>query len=738
MTVPFEGRRIGPYEITARIGAGGMGEVYLARDTRLDRAVAIKVLPSSVSDDRRSRDRLEREARAVATLNHPNICTLHDVGSHDGVDFLVMEHLDGETLAARIARGPITTDAAVEYALQIASALDRAHRSGILHRDLKPGNVMLTEVGAKLLDFGLAKMLDADIDVTRTAEGVIVGTVAYMSPEQAQGLPLDARSDVFSFGTVLYEMASGQRAFGGHTAAQVLSAILRDDPVPLPAFSPLASIVGRCMAKQPSQRFQAMTEVLRALQQAWTSPVKEAPSIAVLPFANMSADPENEYFSDGLAEEIINALTKIDGLHVAARSSSFSFKGKTAEVGEVAQRLKVRHILEGSVRKAGARVRVTAQLVDSSNGYQLWSERYDRQLEDIFDVQDDIARSIVERLKVAFGAGDSERLVKATTNNVEAYQHYLKGRAMLYRRGRWVRPALESFKKAITLDSGYAQAWAGVADAYTVLCFGGDNDPSETMPLALDAAMRATTMDAGSAESHNALATAALLWERDFEKAGREFRESLALNPKYMQARCWYGLFFLQWSVGRLRDGLAESQRAIEDDPLSSYAWTVWSFALATVQRYEEAVRAAETAVEHDPESYLAQWELGLAYHWNQQYDQAIATLEPLWTQTGGHGWIILGLVPAFVRTGRVDDARRVFDGLLDPANDAYVPAFNLALCASVLGDHERAIAFCEKSIETHDMLFGLFSRWLPDFDAVRNDRRFPDIVARFNARRRA
>jgi serine/threonine protein kinase/Tfp pilus assembly protein PilF len=736
MTLPLEGRRIGPYEITARIGAGGMGEVYLARDTRLDRAVAIKVLPPSVSDDRRSRDRLEREARAVATLNHPNICTLHDVGNHEGVDFLVMEHLEGETLAARIAKGPLTTDTAVEYALQIASALDRAHRSGILHRDLKPGNIMLTELGAKLLDFGLAKMLDAAVDVTRTAEGVIVGTAAYMSPEQAQGMPLDARSDVFSFGAVLYEMASGQRAFGGDTTAQVLTAVLRDNPVPLPAFSPLATIVGRCIAKQPSQRFQAMSDVLRALQQAWTSPVNEAPSIAVLPFANMSADPENEYFSDGLAEEIINALTKIDGLHVAARSSSFSFKGKAAEVGEVAQRLKVRHVLEGSVRKAGARVRVTAQLVDASNGYQLWSERYDRQLEDIFDVQDDIARSIVERLKVAFGTGDSERLVKVTTNNIEAYQHYLKGRAMLYRRGRWVALALDSFTKAVELDETYAQAWAGVADAYTVLCYGGDSKPSQTMPSALEAATRATTIDAASAEAHNALAIAALLWERDFEKAGREFREALALNPKYVQARCWYGLFFLQWSVGRLRDGLSEAQRAIEDDPLSSYAWTVWSFALATVQRFDEAVRAAHTALEHDPVSFLAQWELGLAYHWNRQYDKAIATLEPLWTQTG-HGWIIVGLVPAYVGTGRIDDARRVFEGLRDRATETYVPAFNLALCASALGDHEEALAFCEASIEAHDMLFALFHRWLPDFDAVRNDRRFPDIVARFNARRR-
>jgi serine/threonine-protein kinase len=736
MTRPLEGRRIGPYELGALLGAGGMGEVYRARDTRLNRVVAIKVLPAGMSNDRDLRERFEREARAVAALNHPHICVLHDVGNQDGVDFLVMEHLEGETLAARLAKGPLATDQAVQYAIEVASALERAHRAGIIHRDLKPGNIMLTDTGAKLLDFGLAKIVDVDVDVTRTLEGTVLGTAAYMSPEQAQGKTLDARSDVFSFGAVLYEMASGHRAFGGHTTVQVLSSVLRDDPPALPASSPLSGIVRRCLAKEPSQRFQAMAEVQRALQQAWASPVKEAPSIAVLPFSNMSADPENEFFSDGLAEEILNALTKIEDLHVAARSSSFSFKGKNAEVGEIAHRLKVRYVLEGSVRKAGSRVRVTAQLVEASNGYQLWSERYDRQLEDIFDVQDEIARSIVARLKVALG-GEAARLVKVATSNMEAYQQYLKGRALLYRRGRSVLLALESFQKAVELDPEYAQAWAGVADAYTVLCYSGERAPRATMPRALEAATRATIIDSTSAEAHNALANAALLWERDFEKAGREFREALALNPKYTQARCWYGLFFLQWSVGRLKEGLSEAWRATEDDPLSSYAWTVMSFALATVGRNDEAVRDAKIALEYDPVSFLAKWELGLAYHWHQQHKEAIETLEPLLPEAA-FGWIVIGLVPAYVRTGRVGDARRIHDELLARRTDAYVSPFSLAVCASALGDHDEAIQFCEVAIQEQDMLFALFQRWLPDFERVRADPRFPDVVARFNARRRA
>ena len=393
-----------------------------------------------------------------------------------------------------------------------------------------------------------------------------------------------------------------------------------------------------------------MEEVAGRARTAVVTPVKEAPSIAVLPFASMSADAENEYFSDGISEEIINALGQIEGLHVAARTSSFSFKGKSVEVADIARRLDVRHVLEGSVRKAGTRVRVMAQMVDASNGFQLWSERYDRQIADIFDVQDEIARAIVERLKVAFDAGAAPRLVKVTTNNMEAYQEYLKGRAMLYRRGPWIAQALESFQKAVALDPGYAQAWAGVADAYTALSYYGYRRPDETMPAAVEAATRATATDPESAEAHNALAVAALLWERDFEKAEREFREALALNPGYMQARCWYGLFFLQWGVGRYQDGLAEAWLAFEADPLSAYATTVLSLALATVQRFDEAVLQARNAVQHDPESFLAQWELGLAYHWNAQHEEAIAVLEPLWANSG-HNWVAHGTRPR-VRAG--------------------------------------------------------------------------------------
>jgi eukaryotic-like serine/threonine-protein kinase len=730
-TRSLEGNRVGPYLVGARVGTGGMGEVYKARDTRLNRTVAIKVLPAHMANDSQARERFEQEARAVAGLNHPHICTLYDIGNQDGVDFLVMEYLDGDTLS-----GPIPAEEALRLATQIAAAVADAHRHGILHRDLKPGNVMLTTAGAKVLDFGLAKSMDVEPGVTSTNVGTVVGTVAYMSPEQAAGKPLDARSDIFSFGAVLYEMLSGNRAFDGTTTGEVLSAVLRDDPPPLRPSSTLSSIVRKCLAKQPGHRYQTMDEVQAALTQAVTLPVKAAPSIAVLPFASLSADAENEFFSDGISEEIINALGQIAGLRVAARSSSFSFKGKTIEVSEIARRLDVRHVLEGSVRKAGTRVRVMAQLVDAANGFQLWSERYDRQIADIFDVQDEIARAIVERLKVAFDAGRSPRLVKVTTNNMEAYQEYLKGRAMLYRRGPWIARALEGFQKAVALDPDYAQAWAGVADAHTTLAYYGYRRPTETMPGALEAATRATVIDPESAEAHNAFAVAALLWERDFSKAERGFREALTLNPRYTQARCWYGLFFLQWGVGRDQDGLAEAWLAFENDSLSAYATTVLSLALATVQRFDEAVVQGRNAVQHDPESFLAKWELACAYHWNGQHEEAIAIFEPLWANSG-HNWVALGLVPAYMRSGREDQARSLYESLVDRHAREYVQPFVLAVGATAVGDHEAAIRFCEVAIDGRDMLFALFNRWWPDFERVRADRRYDDILVRFNSRDR-
>ena len=488
------GIRLGPYEILAPLGAGGMGEVWKARDTRLDRIVAIKRLMAQHSD------RFALEARAIAALNHPYICQIHDVGP----DYLVLEYVEGEPL-----RGPLPLDEAVRLARQIAEALESAHRRGILHRDLKPANVIVTaERSVKLLDFGLAKAITADVDQTRTMDGTVVGTAAYMSPEQAQGKPLDVRSEVFAFGVVLYEMLAGTRAFPGATALQVLSAVLRDEPPRLQAPPALDRIVRRCLQKEPAERFQTMSDVRVALEQSTAKIAEVQPSIAVLPFANLSADKENEYFSDGLAEEILNALTRVAGLRVIARTSSFAFRGKDQDVRRIAEALDVLTILEGSVRRAGDRIRITAQLINAADGSHLWSDRFDREMTDVFAVQDEISQSIVETLKVKLTARSAA--ASRQKPNVEAYHAYLKGRHHLLKlTPDDVSRARSYLEEAIALDPSYAAAYARLAHALQVSAFMGWQAPRDALPLAKAAASRALALDEHEPDAHFVLAMVA-------------------------------------------------------------------------------------------------------------------------------------------------------------------------------------------------------------------------------------
>ena len=457
------GDKLGPYEILALIGKGGMGEVYRARDPRLKRDVAIKVSAAQFTE------RFEREAEAIGALNHPNICQIYDVGPN----YLVMEYIEGTPL-----KGPLPVEKSLEYAGQIASALAAAHAKGITHRDLKPANIMVTGSGIKLLDFGLAQLSGAALDassetadvtatISMTQAGTILGTAAYMSPEQAEAKAVDARSDIFSFGAVLYEMLSGRRAFTGDSAVGIMAGILHKEPARIEAPAFLQTILNRCLQKSPADRFQTMAEVRAALRQAAAqTPAKGAdqqPSIAVLPFANMSADKDNEYFSDGLAEEILNLLAKIPRLKVIARSSSFAFRGKEQDIRKIAETLGVNHVLEGSVRRSGNRIRVAAQLIRAMDSSHLWSERYDRDMTDVFAMQDEIGQAISEALKVRLAP-------RARAVNVEAYESYLKGH---YYRLRFtpksMAKAKECFDQALAIDPQYAQAYSGLAAYYYTL-----------------------------------------------------------------------------------------------------------------------------------------------------------------------------------------------------------------------------------------------------------------------------
>ncbi len=709
------GSKIGPYEILTPLGAGGMGEVWKARDTRLDRIVAIKKLNAQHIG------RFEKEGRAIAALNHPHICQIYDVGP----DYLVLEYIEGHPL-----RGPLRAEQAVSVAIQIASALEAAHSRGILHRDLKPGNVLITASGAKLLDFGLAKMaVDGASDITNTIEGTVSGTAAYMSPEQAQGRPLDERSDLFSFGAVLHEMLSGERAFAGDSLAEVLGAVLRDEPRPVAAPEALARIVARCLRKSPAQRFQSMAEVKTALEQCLARQEDSETSIAVLPFTNLTVDPENEYFSDGLAEEILNALSQVEGLRVAARTSSFSFKGRKTDLAEIASKLRVSNILEGSVRRAGNRVRVTAQLVDALQGFQLWSERYDRQLEDIFEVQDEIARGITERFKVTFARGGAK-----STKNVAAYELCLKGRHFWNQRGSGLRRSIEFFERALEEQADYAPAYAGLSDAFALLAFYGYARPLEVMPRAKSAAQMALQLNPDLTEAHASLAYVHMMFDWDWEASEREFQRARSLNRAYSPARYWYSIWLL--IVGRLDESIAEARRALECDLLSAYAQTHLGIMLLFCGRVEEACREIQIAIEFNPKFLLARSMLGACHHLLSRINEAIAVLESAVAEAERDSWPLAYLGAVYAASGRCDRALEILKELEERQARQYVSSVNLAAIHANFNDLEGVFRSFERAYADHDpLLFSTLRHPLIATAEVRRDPRYAEFARRVDLR---
>ena len=544
------GTRLGPYEIVSLLGAGGMGEVYKATDTRLGRTVAIKTLTGGHGD------RFTQEARAIAALSHPHICVLHDVGP----DYLVMEYLEGTPLC-----GPLSVDEAPRVASEVVDALEVAHAKGILHRDLKPANILMTSTGTKLLDFGLAKIAGDDAaGATQTMAGTVLGTAAYMSPEQAQGMPADARSDVFSLGAVLYELLSGRRVFERGSILDTLNAVVRDEPPTLA--SPAADLVARCLAKEASLRFQTMADLKAALQhlRAQSKAAPAMPSIAVLPFANMSRDADDEYFSDGLAEEIINALAQVSGLKVIARTSAFAFKGRNEDIRRIAETLGVTNVLEGSVRRAGSRIRVTAQLILAADGTHLWSQRYDREMSDIFAVQDEIAAAIADALKLKLMPAPERRMP-----SVPAYEAYLRYRSYQWRFTREAsQRSRECLEQALTLDPDFALPYVGLADYNLALAAVGGIPSHEAMPRARQLAMRALEIDPDLPEAHAMLGIVAGHYDYDWMEAERRFGLATRRDSMSPHLRQWYGTFYL-FSVGRTQEAQRQGARVLEEDPLS-------------------------------------------------------------------------------------------------------------------------------------------------------------------------
>jgi len=455
-------------------------------------------------------------------------------------------------------------------------------------------------------------------------------------------------------------------------------------------------------------------------------------SIVVLPFINMSADPENEFFTDGITEEIINALAQIKELHVVARSSAFSFKGKHIDPRTIGEQLKVRTLLEGSLRRSGDHLRITVQLVNAADGYHLWSERYDREMKDVFEIQDEIARSVVERLKVTLQGGPQEHLVKPGTSNLEAYQMYVKGRILLPRRGPAVPKAVECFERAVALDPQYALAWAGLADSYTVLGYCGFAPPEACMPKGTEAARRAVALDPLLAEAHNALACACLLDLWDKTEAEREFLRALELNPRYIQGRDWYALFYLQCMTGRLEEAVSQAKLALAFDPLSSYAQTLVGFTCFGAGKYEEAVHACERAVELDPESFLARWCHHLALHTGGWFEQAVSVGEQVLTMSGRHPWAVMSLAATFRDWGKPADVEALYSELLARSRRGYVQPVTLATAAAAAEVEEDAICHSLCAFEIRDPFVPLwFSKYWPYSAHLRKYPRFLEILAR-------
>jgi eukaryotic-like serine/threonine-protein kinase len=751
------GVRLGPYEILCAIGAGGMGEVYRARDTKLGRNVALKILPQEVAADPDRLARFRQEARALAALNHPHIVTVFSIEEHDDVPFITMELIEGWTLDQGIPGGGLSLARFFGIAIALADALSAAHRKHIVHRDLKPANVMLTDDGnVKVLDFGLAQAADADVvrlgeDVTYvglTKAGTIVGTMPYMSPEQIEAKPLDHRTDLFSLGIMLYELATGARPFRGDSSPALMSSILKDQPEPVAERRPdipgdVCRLIERCLEKRPRDRIQTANEILvelKAQRRAWESgagwavrKAERVASIAVLPFTDMSAAKDQDWFCDGIAEEILNALTPLKGLRVAARTSAFSFKGKSDDLRTIGGKLHVTTVLEGSVRRAGDRVRITVQLSDVADGFQLWSERYDREVKDIFDVQDEIAKAIAGRLRLTLASGKDHRLVEQVTMNIEAYQLYLKGRALLDRRGAIVPTALDLLRKAVELDPRYSLAWAGVADAFTVLAYSGAIRGSESKPQAMAAAERSIELDPTSAAGHTALACATLLYENNRTMAKQEFERALELSPSHVLGRCWYALLYFQWARGEYEQGIAEARHALDSDPLSSYVMMILGACLFTAGRLDEAIETCRRAVQQDPESFVARWALGISLGMAGRFEGAVSTLEAAAGMSGRHSLALTSLAGVFGQGGKPAEAHALHRELMDRGSRGYVPASHLALTAEAAGLREEAMAFARRAWDEREPPFILWARHFPQYRTLHSDPRFAAILREMN-----
>ncbi|MBP7049455.1 MAG: protein kinase [Phycisphaerae bacterium] len=742
------GVRIGHFEIEQVIGQGGMGIVYLARDITLGRPVAVKCLPPELLADRTIRSRLEREARLLALLSHPNIAAIYErIEETEGTTYLILEYVPGPSLADRIAGGSLRLEEALSVACQTAGALAAAHEHGIIHRDLKPGNIKITPEGdVKVLDFGLAKAIQETKSQgqhsTITEPGRVMGTPAYMSPEQTAGDPVDHRTDIWSLGVVVYEMLTGTLPFEGVTQQALTHSILHGEPKRLThlrrdAPMELERMLTRMMQKDHLKRPESMKTVVEELQAMRRDTITDAstsnrpPSIAVLPFVNMSADPDQEYFCDGMAEEVINALTQIPDLRVIARTSAFFYKGKDVTIREIGRELEVATILEGSVRKAGNRLRITAQLIDTTGGHHLWSERYDRNLDDVFAIQDEITLAIVDQLKPKLLGDVKARVVERQAVEPEVYDLYLRGchfRADF--KPEAVPKAIQYFQQAIERDPTYAPACAELAVMYCQAPMFGQMLPAEAIPRAKEMALKAVQIGEGLPEPHTALGFFKTQFEWDWTKAQQCFERAIELNPGYAMAHRLYAVHLLY--RGRTDEAMAEIERSLHLDPLSVIANRQSVCVYCFASQYDRALEAARRTLELDASAPFIHLFIGMAYAARSMYEEALAELEKeKEIAKGRYAWPEAWSAYVHASAGQPERAREECDRLLARAKQRYVSPYLLACAHWLTGQDAEGFEWADRAFEEHDPWL-CFIRYGP-LENLRSDPRYRALLRKMN-----